>query len=166
MGRQFSIYLTPSDTVALEPVLARIEPVLVLNRYSPTAQPLVMESLEYTYNDRRWLSSYLVRPADLDKVVAYHVVEQGHWLIDELYSPVINISKCFFDGHILRRGRFYYIERYFDENDQLLSKSDEFRAWAKRVFAAVKKSLARKDSDYIGADARRWLESEQGRLVE
>jgi hypothetical protein len=56
-------------------------------------------------------------------------------------------------------GRFYYVEKYFDEQDQEVRKSEAFRRWAKNVLAKAKKHLTKVGSDYYGAEAKQLLDS-------
>ena len=91
---------------------------------------------------------------------------QGYWVVDVLRSPALELSSCFFDGKILRRGRIYYVDGFYGEEGARVEKPDTLRTWAKRARAAIRKRLAKHgDFECIGADARAWLERGGGRLV-
>jgi hypothetical protein len=93
------------------------------------------------------------------------VTTQGYWVVDVLRSPALELSSCFFDGKILRRGRIYYVDGFGGEDGAWIEKPETFRTWARRVRAAIRKALARQgDFDDIGPDARAWLEREHRRL--
>ena len=39
-------------------------------------------------------------------------------------SPVVELTRCFFDGHILRRGRLYFVDRYYGTNGDWIEKPE------------------------------------------
>lgn len=166
MGHQINFYATPADIAVLGAAAARVEPMLVLHDRSPTAAPRVLPSLDHHDGTQRQLHFSLVREQDLARVATEHVPTQGYWIVDVLRSPVLEFSSCFFDGKILRRGRIYYVDGFYGEDGAWVEKPESFRTWAKRVRAAIRKPLAKHgDFEYIGADARAWLERGGGRLV-
>jgi len=93
------------------------------------------------------------------------VPTQGYWTVDVLRSPVVQFRGCYFDGKIPRRGRVYYVDGFYAENDEWVEKPESFRAWAKAVLKAAKKGLKRQDSDYIGPEASEWLAQGDGHLA-
>ncbi len=111
-----------------------------------------------------WLFFYLVRPEELPDVVTRHVPAQNYWTIDVIRSPVIELNRSFFDGQILRRGRLYYTDSFYDEHDALAYKSEPFRAWAKSVVARVKRTLKRQGGDYVGPIAEALVAVGEARL--
>ena len=165
MGHQVNFYLDPADTIALEEAIRTLGPLLVLHSRSPGPEPRVLECVSIEESGQPWLFLHLVRPEDLQSVVTRHVPAQGYWTIDVLRSPVIELNRCFFDGKILRRGRLYYVDGFYNASDEWQEKSDSFKRWAKTVLAKVKKGLKKHEMDYIGTGAETWLASSGGRLV-
>lgn len=165
MSHQVNFYLTPRDTVALEAEMRRLATYVILCSRSATAQPRVLPALDHEEAGQPWLYFHMVLPEDLPLVSTRHVPAQGYWTIDVIKSPTIEINRCFFDGHVLRRGRLYYVDKFHGPGDGLISKSDIFCRWAKSVFSVTKKFLLRRGTDYIGPDASSWLESSGGKLV-
>jgi hypothetical protein len=94
------------------------------------------------------------------------VPAQGYWTVDGLRSPVIEFQRSFFDGKSLRRGRAYVVEKYYGPNDVLVEKPEAFRTWARSVLGTIKKELHRHGPDFIGSDAKVWLSSAAGALVD
>lgn len=166
MSHQFSFYLTPTDTDDLEARLRNVAPLLVLHSRSSTCRPQVLDSLNYLIDGKPWLFLYLVRPEDIDAVVMRHVPAQGYWTVDDEYSPVIEVTRCYFDGSILRCGRMYFVNSYYKNDESLYRKPEDFLAWGKKIFASAKKTLKKDGHYYMGADAIAWLAREQGRLVD
>jgi hypothetical protein len=87
-------------------------------------------------------------------------------MLDVLASPVIELSGCFFDGAILRRGRMYYVDGYYDAG-QWKVKPEAFRSWAKTILTRTRKALKKLPGfEYIGPGAEAWLASSGGKLVQ
>lgn len=165
MGHQVNFYLDPVDTASLEQALRTLGPLHVLHSRSPGPQPKILDSVTLEENGKPWLFFCLVRPEDMAAVVTAPVPAQGYWTIDELRSPVVELTRCFFDGATLRRGRLYYVDGYYNANGVWEEKSEAFRTWAKRALSRVRRLLKRYDADYIGPGADSWLSSGGGRLV-
>lgn len=166
MGRQANFFLLPSDLVALEAEIARIGPFTVLHSRSTSKEVRRLSALDPAKANEDWLHLFLVRPDDLEQVVVQHVPAQGYWTVDPLTSPVVEFQRCFFDGKVLRRGRVYVVENYYDSNGVLVQKPVPFKEWARAVLGVVRRKLHRQGPDYIGADAKRWVASGEGVLVD
>ncbi|MEZ4297826.1 MAG: hypothetical protein R3B70_22915 [Polyangiaceae bacterium] len=166
MGHQANFYATPTDIAELQERIAKLEPMAILHSRSPTATPRVLPSLRFEENSQAFLHYYLVREGDFDKVVTEYVPTQGYWSIEELFSPVVELSSCFFDGNILRQGRVYYKDGFYGPDGLWVDKPEPFRTWAKAVLRHTKKLLKKHGRDYIGKDALRWVEEEGGKLCD
>ncbi len=103
-----------------------------------------------------WLYYFLVREAALNLVTLREVPAQGYWAIDSLRSPVIEFSRCFFDGTQIRSGRLFFDEGYYDDNDAWVVKPAEFSDWANAVKGVAKKLLNRAGNYYYGKEAAVW----------
>jgi len=166
MGKQVSFILLPRDLQRLEEELTRIGPFVVLHSRSQSKQVCRLEGLGAAqWGGENWLYVFLVRPDDIDFVVTQSVPAQGYWSIDVLRSPVIEFHGCFCGDGKLRRGRAYFVEQYYGEGMQLVQKPEAFRVWARSVLLTIRRKLDRHGTDYIGADAKRWLSSGAGVLV-
>ena len=155
MGKQISLYLSRHDSESLERELADLEPSVLLNWRSRSPFPEPYLEAEEREGGQRNLFLYLVRHEDLDKVITEEVPSQGYWRVLDLYSPVMEVTRSGDADNLLRRGRLYYIESYFDETDKLVDKSDEFRNWAKRVMSTARRVLTydKELSAYLGNEA-------------
>ena len=166
MGHQINFYALLEDYAQIEARIRLIEPLVILYDRSPTAAPRVAPALQLKDETGVWLFYYLVREVDLAAVITQPVRGQDYWTIEDFRSPVIKLSASFFDGKILRCGRFYYIDGDYDQNGIWVEKSEAFRRWAAAVFRATKKCLKKLDWRYIGPEAARWLETSGGKLVD
>lgn len=166
MGKQVNFYLIHADTVKLEAKLRDITPLIVLHSRSDSSIPRVLEHLDHEEHGQYWLYFYLVRPEDFNNVVMRHVPAQGYWTVDVLMSPVIEFQRCFSDGHNLKRGRIYYVDKFYGANDELVEKTESFRKWVKSILSTTKKGLSKHDSYYIGEATKAWLTTSGGALVQ
>ncbi len=165
MGHQVNFYITPEDAILVESTLRGLGPLKILHSRSLAQNPLIIDSLDYKEAGKQWLFLFLAREADLTGIVMHYVDVQDYWTVDALRSPVIEFTCSYFDDKILRRGRAYYVEGYHEQNHGWIEKSDQFKSWAKLVLEAIKKSLNRYMSGYIGHKARSWLEVSGGKLA-
>lgn len=166
MGKQVSFFMLPSDIDSLEVTFERIEPFIILHSRSNSATPRRLSSINPSIGAEDWLYLYLVRPEDIGRVLLKHVPNQDYWLIDVIRSPVVELQRCFFDGKLLRRGRAFFTEKYYDSNGILIQKTESFKLWAKSVLKAIKKDSNKNGSDYIGKDAAKWLTIDEGKLID
>ena len=166
MGHQVNFYLTPPDVAALEEALRNIEPMIVLHSRSNAPEPRVLNNLNLAEDGKTWLFFYLVRASDLTDVEMCHVPEQGYWSIDVIKSPVVQFNRCFLDDKILRRGRVYYVEKFYGNDNEIVSKSESFRNWAKTIQKVTKSNLKKYGPDYIGKGAEVWLTTSGGVLAQ
>ena len=165
MGHQVNFFLDIDDTMRVEALARSIAPLVVLHSRSGQAAPRVVENVLLDEHGRRWLSYYLVQPECLGDVRMEYVPRQGCWTVDDFRSPVVQFDTCFCDGVILRRGRLYYVDGYYDSQDNWVYYPDSFRKWAKTLLAKTRKILTRHDIlAYIGPGAKAWLETSGGKL--
>lgn len=165
MGHQVNFHAAPQDIGDIEAAIRKLEPMAVLHDRSPEARPRVLPSLRFEEDGQPLLFYFLVRESDLSQVVTRHVPAQGYWSVDGLRSPVIEFNSCYFDGRVLRRGRVYYVDGFYGEDDVWVDKQQSFRTWANAVLKATKKCLRKRGSDYIGPAAAEWLAQGDGELV-
>ncbi len=155
MGRQIVFYLAPSDMLELEFRLKKCGEVLILHSRSDKPKPRIVESTDFKESGHQWLFFYLVQPDDLSAINLEEVPEQRYWSIDELSSPVVELTRGYFDGKILRRGRLYYTHGFYGEDDLWVEKPEPFKSWAKRLLSVTRRTLKldRDVSAYVGPEA-------------
>ena len=140
MSHQINFFLGPNDLIELEARLKKVDAPVVLHSRAPTNKPRVLDTINFTEDGKQWLFLYLVRSEDLTALRMKEVAAQKYWTIDTFISPIVELNSCYYDGKILRRGRLYYMDGYYDQ-EQWVEKSDDFRTWAKRLLAAARKTL-------------------------
>jgi hypothetical protein len=172
MSKQFQLFLIPSDAMTLVEELRSRFGARVLDKNSPTGDPVEMRSpVEYESifggSGATSIRCYLA-PAN-GRIVANYYPTLGLWLI-QTSSEAIEFSGCDFDGKTLLVGRFYFQADDLVDG-RIVKKRTEFLDWADKVFRYTKKALKR-DRElmeplgaYVGKDALIFRES-GGRFAE
>jgi hypothetical protein len=161
MGHQLSFLMLPADLPIVEAAIRSTGDVCFLESRRPAADQTEIGTLAFQPGEmgHRPLGAYIVRGTQLGEVKNRFVDAEGYWVIDSLSSPVIEFSRCFFDGHLLRRGRAYFAT---DSRFRFELPGDDFVAWGDRVLRRIKDTLQRvpeiSTSAYVSSDARRWIE--------
>lgn len=160
MGHQVNFFMLPADLPGVEAAVRATADVCILQDRTPAPEPAEVATLAVEPGDvgRRPLTAYIVRRRELGAVTTRFIAEQGHWVIDSSDSPVIEFTRCFFDGTVLRRGRAYFPAdlRFCPE-----LPSPDFVLWADEVLARIKKQLSGAPGIapyiYASAGALRWI---------
>jgi hypothetical protein len=148
---QVNFFLTPQDHSDLEEKLRKsLRFVAIEERVSGRiTKPVIRETL-YRRDDSG--GACFLMPQDISQVTMRFFETTGTTWVEIHDSPVIEFSRCFFDGSVLRRGRFYAVSRFYRDGE-LVAKSDSFLKFVKNVMAITRKNLTRDGSDYYGAEA-------------
>ena len=161
MGHQIALYLSLKDATDLEHELLRPNDDMILKDRSRGPFPKCVTSIDLVEDGNRWYFFYFARREDLDSIITIEVPTQGYWAVDELFSPVIQFHLGRFDGDILRSGRLYYIDSYYDEKKMLVGKPADFIGWSRQLFRKAKRLLTY-DKDlgaYLGNEAVKMRDS-------
>jgi hypothetical protein len=159
MGRQFQIYLLPSDAAKLVDILKQGVELRLLSARSITSAWSEIDSPILT-EGRVTRADCLISPMRAS-IRMKHIEGQNLWSVDTLVSEVIEFKACYFDGTSIKRGRMYYHAGFYDGNGAWRNKSPEFLSWAGRIFKIAKHFLKRDKAldAYIGKDAYQWRSS-------
>lgn len=154
-SQQVNFYLLPEEQRWFEEILFARRELVVVRRLASPKGIVTTDSTIVKAMGEEVLTVYLSRPTDLQKIITREVPARDEWLVDLTQSPVVEFSRCYFDGQLLRRGRLYVVTHYYDEDSLLVEKSKEFVAWAKSLISTVKKGMMKcDDGDFISILAR------------
>jgi len=123
---------------------------------------MVAKSLLVPSMGESWLTIYLAPSSQMENIVCEKVPSKGYWTIDSLFSPVVEFSRCYFNGKVLREGRLFYDTGYYDEFEKWVDKSKDFLKWAEKLFRITKKVLNKSPDNqaYIGPNALIWIKKQ------
>jgi hypothetical protein len=157
MSKQFSMLMTDVDLQTLEKLLRDSGDVDLLST-SPTKDdqgllPLTSLPIPLSEAGKVPLSCYLV-PRNQPPIVAVRRLSPVKVAVDDQRSHLINFMRPYFNGQVVRRGRFYY-QNWIVESGAWVAKNADFCRWADRVFARVKRTLQfdKRQDAYLGKDA-------------
>ncbi|MFY0525049.1 hypothetical protein ACN28I_18530 [Archangium gephyra] len=165
MGHQLRFFLTPADLQLLEQRLKAHCPVVYLDYRSEQPAPRLLSTLAVAEFSKTWLTIFLAPPESLQALRFEHVVKQGYWTVDLLRSPIIELSRCFYDGKLLRVGRLFYDRGFHDETGNWVEKPASFQTWAKKILSVARKGIQRDAAleAYVGENAQ--AERQRGGLT-
>jgi len=166
MSKQFQLFVTPTDAVALVEELRVRFGARVLSKKSATNDPVELESAvrhESTFSTRGATSIDCYLAPASGRIISNYYPELRLWSIQPS-SEAIEFSGCDFDGKTLLVGRFYFQTDDLVDG-KILKKRTEFLQWADKVFRYAKKALNRDRESmaplgaYVGKDALIFRES-------
>src|SRR5690349_2056032 len=107
MGRQFQVYLLPSDAARLIEILRQDVGLKLLATQS--LAPQAVETLAPVQTEAGFTRlDCLLVPNDPISINLDYLEKQGRWSVNTLLSEVVELSGCHFDKKTLKRGRFFY----------------------------------------------------------
>jgi hypothetical protein len=140
VGKQVNFYLLPSDFTTVQAAIESAGPVKFLTDRTRDDRPREIDSLVVIPDEmgRMPLRVYAVRPEDLHSVKTKWIEQQGHWIIDQFDSPVLEIDRCYYDGRVIRRGRIYFAT---DLRFRPAFPDKDFVRWGTAVLGRVRRRL-------------------------
>ena len=95
------------------------------------------------------LFQFLVLESDLDKLEFYYIEKQNRYVLRSLTLPIIEFMIPYENDeqNFMRRGRLYYQLDYFNENRELIKKSDTFLNPADKLFKAFRRTFKNVKTD-------------------
>jgi hypothetical protein len=155
VSKQFSFYIGMTDQIAIEEAIRASGDVAIFEDLSPEESGVERESSIMLDPVTEHFAILIARRADLPHI---HYRPTGspkndYWC-DEYRQPIVQFDRSFFFKRFIRAGRMYRHDRYYNEHDELVSKSPEFIEWADRLYKLVKKSLIKIERGrYAGREA-------------
>jgi hypothetical protein len=167
MSKQISFFLTPQDFVILEDTLRNKTDFVIISSDSSDEKPILLPTLEVKEMGKEDLTVNFVRQQDLEKVI-FDKVNENRYFIDVLFSPIIEVTRCYITKGTFRSGRMYFTTGYYDKNGLWKNKNEDFLNWAQKVFNLTKKSLIRnKEIDaYTGEEAKKLLDAGKVKVLD
>ena len=166
MGHQVNFYMLPDDLAEFEQMLQRQSGVVFLNAWFSTPAVERLPALAIPEMGKTQLMVYLAREADVPYIHTTAIRSQQHWIVDEGRSPVVEFTRCYYDGKMIRRGRLYFNTRFYDEAGHWVGKPHDFVRWADGLLRWIRKHY-RKDPHttfYVGSHAWQWTSQGSGQL--
>lgn len=153
-GKQFTFFLAPSDQIGFEEALWASGEIAFLADLSKSEHPEELSTSRVLAMGKESLGLWIAHRVDLPKIAFKPVGARHEFSCDPTFAPVIEFSRCYATDRFIRAGRLYRVDKYWDENKQLVSKPDAFIDWADRLYKLAKASLTKVEQGcYAGAEA-------------
>lgn len=146
MGRQINFHLGPGDQAGFEVALRKAGDVVFLRDWPVEA--VAQEVSNTTREDQDHLRLIVTRRDWLSELTYLPIQAQKKWTLDTLRDPIVEFDRCFCTERLIRPGRLYRVDRYWDNNDQLFYKPQEFARWAENLFRHAREFLLKTESFY------------------
>ena len=164
MGRQVCIRTLPGDLGWLEGALRERGALFVAYRHGGP-EPETRSTISWEGNPDPIV--WLVRGEDLASILIRRVKAQGYWVVDQLRSPVVELSRRMAVVAGARsaeepvQGRLFYELGYHGDSDGPVEFPGEFVEWAQGIFKTVRGHFTRDPGAgcYDGPDAHEWFAS-------
>ncbi len=154
-GKQFSFYLGLTDQIALEEAIRASGDVLFLGRRSSSARGEEQASSILMDIENEWPLVLIARRADFPIIRFTPTYSTDNdFACKVLDQRIIEYDRMVGFKTFIRAGRLYRVDKFWDANNQLVSKSPQFVDWADHLYKLVKKSLTRVEQGfYAGREA-------------
>jgi hypothetical protein len=157
MGKQIQLYLLPEDA---ENFATRVRTLLGVHLFSlrySDPEHRTAESPVITIEGVSRISCLLAQ-SNRTELIARYVENQQHWVVNTLFSEVVEFSGCHWDHYSLKPGRLFFDQGFYDEAGQWRDKSEVFLEWANAVIDTAVKLFRNETStdSYIGPSADKW----------
>ena len=172
-SKQVNYYITENELEDFDDYLASNKG-LVVGLPMVSSNVVALSSIkELNTHKFKWpLSFRIVQEEMMNEIRTRFVEKQGYYLIDTLRSPVIEMSKCYFDTKTkgIRIARLYYQTGYYDENEMWVKKNDTFIKWADNLLKEFKNKYVNEKVTptrvYISKDILKMITDDGWRLIE
>lgn len=158
MGKQIATVLLGHDYAEVETAIRRIGEVSILSRLGHSTEAMAtLATLSLPSTDLRSadLTVYLVRPSDIKYVRIVRVAAQNTYAISPASPRIVEFTRSYFNGTVLREGRLYVDLTGADKEGK------HFLEWATQILDQVRKVLHQEKvldyPVYIGSSARQWI---------
>jgi hypothetical protein len=111
-SRQINFFLTQTDQADLMRRLGPLGELAFIEGMAQGRHPQFLESAEVKQMGAETLQIFLARPEDVKDILFREARETTY--LDVVRSPVIEFNRCYRDQHLLRRGRLYFVTRYYE----------------------------------------------------
>lgn len=159
-SRQLNFFITPEDREEINKFLAEKGAFIFASAYiKPGKNPVekIPDPVENIFQIYLTKKEYVkdIKTTGTENVTYFSPVEEIllEFSLGGFYPG---------DRTILQSARFYFIEGFWDKNEQFVFKPDEFINWSTDIMSTFKKRFLKKhikgDFYYYSESAKRWIE--------
>lgn len=161
-SKQLNFYITPEEHERINEFIHKKGALILLNQKISNDDKIELQS-EIPKNDvfQIFLSNNeFVKKVKINTTGNNHIKYFG---IDESYLLEFDLGGFYpYDRNILHRGRFYYVKSFWNEDDVLEKKSNDFTLWCDDIIKDFRKEFLKrfsKEKTFFYSDsAIKWIE--------
>ena len=156
MARQVYFYMHPDDLREMEADLRNKWGLVFFPCSLPGPEIALLADLTADGVDSARLDRLTVLaclPDDLRSIAAYERPLLSDWTVDLRTCPAVELWRSYFDGTILKRGRFYYHPE---------GQPQAFLEAASGVLRHLRRTYTKEGGCYVGPAANRWRTETNG----
>lgn len=162
-SHQLNFFLGPEDQEILEKCFIECGEFMIMRPRNISSLCVLSTTIIIDFGKSE-LRVLLARKADLEYIKFRPVQTTGMNSANDISNPVIEYDRCYVGDNFIRRGRLYFVAKYFDEDGELIRKPADYLRWAKCILRKVKSKLLHQGNGvYLGPEAKALLQ--QGWLL-
>jgi hypothetical protein len=154
-SKQLNFFIHPSDQDEIDSFLTK-EGVLIIKQPGLNKKLTLNSSIHK--NMHEFNKVYLTKDLFIDTIQQNYITNMNYFLIDDIRSEVVELSRGSLNNESLKRSRFYYVTGYFGENGRQIQKNLQFINWADLLVKNFKKKFLSKsdDGNFYSKNALDW----------
>lgn len=165
MGKQVNFFMMPKDLAVFGEYLRQNggDDVKILPEKFRSPKMLIVPNV--TIDDDQ-LGLCITKSSYMSQIVIEYFESTDFWVVNTLLSPVIELTKSYYNGQILRRGRLYFMAGFFDVQGNWVTKGTAFEKWGDKLLRWIRKNYQRHPENhfYFGEHAWEWHKGNQGAI--
>ncbi|MEJ5049764.1 hypothetical protein WH221_07975 [Chryseobacterium culicis] len=169
-SKQLNFFITHLEHEKINELIKKEEVAVILKKdITPTSEVSISEKLPIVEDDI--FQVYFSSSEFLEKIVVLSTDDGKRYFdIDESYLLQFNLGGFYpYDKNFLQRGRFYYVKDYYNKQDVLEKKSNEFIEWCDHFIKEFRKEFLNKypkgDIFLYSDSAIKWIEENNATLI-
>ena len=153
-GKQFSFFLGFADQIKFEEALRSSGDIAFLKFWPKSIRPEELSTSQVLTMGQDVLQVLIARRDDISQIEFLPIKGREAFSCDPTFAPVVEFGRCYVTDRYIRAGRLYRVDKYWDDNRQLIDKPIAFIDWADQLYKLAKASLTKVEQGcYAGAEA-------------
>lgn len=169
MSKQRNFFILPDDLPTIYDFFNSND-IKYINGYIKSEDDIVLHDFPFTHGNL-YDRIYLTSEQFVDRLYYKFNEERNDYGLDSQKSYILEFNPGGFfpsNDRVLHRARFYCKTDYYVSNDDIVVKSDEFKAWVDKIFRLFKKMfLVKTDYDnsiFFTQKTLDWMKENNGQI--
>jgi hypothetical protein len=144
MGKQINFFM---DYETEAKFFEYLLPQCKISNKVVNGEMIFIDTLPERFSGQDWFQLHLYKPEMGPCDIVIHDDGKGYVNAYSSYSPVIEFCRSVIrtDDKIITRGRLYVVMKYYDKDDNNVSKPEELNKWYNELCRWIRKHLPRRE---------------------